>query len=240
VGASFFRQMTLDNNKYPKPADIPNIDATIGYVPSWEETFGKTPPVGFSTTALMDTFVKKYQDFISAKAEALAVKTEFANAASILEVMYSSYTFRVDFGVAKVRKTKASLPYTFDDFTQAAEQIKSAYKIFSVNVNDTAAYFPLLRSAISTYTAIETANEERMKSDVVQSVLQNNVCLANAWLLNIDEATAYYNKFVANKRSAYAPGVVQNLQRTLSFMEQRAAGVKSGYSGNLLEKISHQ
>lgn len=241
VGANFFRQLNSDNNKYPKPADIPTIDANPGYVPSWEESFGKLPPVGFSTTEEMEAFVKKYQNYIAAKAEALAVKNEFENAASILRVLYCSYSFRVNFVVGKVKKTNASLPYNFDDLNQASEQIKSAYNIFSVNVNDTAAYFPLLRSAVSTITAIEAANEERVRSEnsaVVQAVIQHNLSLANAWLLNMDEAWKYYSKYSVNQR--YKPGILLSLQQTLDFMDKRAAGVKSGYSGNLLEKFSKQ
>ncbi len=142
VGANFFRQLNSDNSKYPKPADIPNIDASPGYVPSWEESFGKIPPVGFSTTVEMEAFEKKYKDFILAKAEALAVESEFENTASVLMVMYSSNTFRVGFSIGRVKKTRASLPYNFDPLNQASDQIKSAYNIFSVNVNE----IPLLIS----------------------------------------------------------------------------------------------
>ena len=233
VGSNFFRQLTSQNDKYPKPAEIPNIDGSLGYVPSFEESFGKIPPTGFSTTAELDAFVKKYNNFISAKAEALAVETEFSNNIGMLEVLYGSHTFREDFSVATVKKPK-SLSFNYDDFDKAAEQLKNAYKIFSVNVTDTASYYPMLRSVVSTYTAIEAANEERIKFDIVQSVLQHNLSLANAWLLNIDEAMLYARKLSANRRAA--PGPIPSLQHTIAYLQKRAV-VKNGYSGNLLEKM---
>ncbi|OQP62848.1 hypothetical protein A3860_26415 [Niastella vici] len=56
--------------------------------------------------------------------------------------------------------------------------------------------------------------------------------------MNTDEAMVYYSKFKANPRSASAPGLIEILQRTITFMQRREAGVKSGYSGNLPEKIA--
>jgi hypothetical protein len=234
VGANFFRQLVSDNDKYPKPADVPNIDASPGYVPSFEEAFGKIPPIGFSTQTDLDAFEKKYTDFIVAKAEAIAVQTEFSNSVDLLMVLYGSGTWRENFAVAAVGRAKSN-PNDYSDMDKAAEQIKNAYKILSVNVADTAAYYPLLRSAVNTYTAIEASKEDRLKSEVAQSILQHNLSLAHAWLLNMDEAIKYAGKLSANKRAA--PGPILSIQRTIAFLQKRAITKEVSSPGNLLEKM---
>jgi hypothetical protein len=234
IGSNFFRQQTFDNNKYPKPKEIPNIDASPGYVPSFEEAFGKLPATGFYSTIELDTFTKRYMAYIEAKAEAKAIEAEFNNGSNILMNLFGSGTWRETFCVAKVKKGKNNT-YDYTDLDKAAEDIKSAYKILSVNVTDTAAYYPLLRSAVNTYTAVESAHEERMKSELAQSIIQHNLCIANAWLLNADEAIKYAGKLAANKRAA--PGPIEFAKHTVRFLQTRAATKDLAYTGNLLDKM---
>ncbi len=83
-----------------------------------------------------------------------------------------------------------------------------------------------MRNAVSAISAFEAANEDWSKdpkADVVNVVIHHNLSLANAWLLNMEEAWKYYNKFSANSRSAYKAGALLNLQQTLDFMDKRAA-----------------
>lgn len=233
VGSNYFRQMTSNNSKYPKPAEIPNIDGAPGYVASWEETFGKIPPAGFSSTKEIEDFEKKYSNFIVARAEALAVEREFNDNTALLEVLFGNITLREDFFVATVKLKKD--PALYADFDKAQEQIKSAFKLWSVNVTDTAAYFPLLKEAIATYTALEKSNEERIKPEIVQSVIHHNLALANAWLLNVDEATAYITKLRANRRAAPNPADI--LLRVIEFQKKRAV-IKKGFTGNVLQNVA--
>jgi hypothetical protein len=232
VGGNFFRQKTLDNDMYPKPAEIPNMDAP-GYVPSLEESLGRIPPIGFSTVKEVEEFEKKYSNFILAKAEALAVETEFKANTALLEVLFGNINYREDFAVATVKFKKD--PALYSDFDKAQELIKNAFKIFSVNVSDTAAYFPMLREAVSTYTAIEKANEERVKHEIVQSVIHHNLALANAWLLNIDEANEYVAKLRANRRAAPNPADI--LLRVIEFQTKRAV-IKKGFNQNVLQNVA--
>ncbi len=233
VGSNFFRQLKLDNDKYPKPAEIANIDAAYGYVPSFEESFHKPEPVGFGSAAELDIFMDKYNNLILAKSESLAIENEFTNNSAFLTVLFGTLTFREDYAVAMVKRKSNAANY--DDFDKAGELLKNAYKIFSVNIADTGAYYPLLRNAVTIYTDIEKANEPRVRYDIVQSIIHHNISLAQAFLLNIDEALVYANKFSANKRAAQMPA--QSLYRTIDFMKKRAV-VKRGCPDKLLAKIA--
>jgi hypothetical protein len=231
VGSNFFRQLTSDNDKYPKPREISNIDGSPGYVPSFEESFRKPVPAGFATQAELDAFMNKYNNFIMAKAEALAVEKEFDSDVAMLELLFGTKTFREDFAVAMVKQK--SRPFNYDDFDKAGELLKSAYKIFSVNITDTAAYYPMLRNVVKTYADIAAANEERVRFEIIQSIIHHNISLANAFLLNIEQAALYAEKFSGNKRSAPMPA--QILYKTIDFMKKRA--VSANTPANVLEKV---
>jgi hypothetical protein len=179
--------------------------------------------------------VKKYNNFIAARTEAIALQEAFSINAGILEVLFGTQVLSDDYPVGMVKAKNRNANY--DDFDKAGTLMINAYNALLLNSADTTAYNPMFREALNIYKSIESSNDQRLNFNSIKSILQNNIVLADAFLGNIDEAMNYYSLYAKNPSKWDLSKL--GLPNIIMFMKKRIAA-NGHYPNGMLDSIVKQ